>query len=155
MHIFIFIANIIFIFYRWHKNHESEWQGVFSGIIWKLKQDSCGNLLYIGHNPSDIDCKSNGTKRQKLTKSRKLSQSLINSTGDLESILRNYFNLHLKLEDFYSKWNVADENFKQISKHFPGIRILRQDPVENLFSFICSANNNIPRYYHIYHRHLH
>lgn len=153
---FIFIANIIFIFYRWHKNDKSEWLGVLSGIIWKLKQDSSGNLLYIGHNPSDVDCKSNGTKKQQLTKSRKLSLSLTNSVGDLESILQNYFNLHLKLEDFYSIWSAADENFKQISKQFPGIRILRQDPVENLFSFICSANNNIPRYYnyHIFHRNL-
>lgn len=127
--------------FRWHKNDVNEWQGVFAGIIWTLKQDSSGNLLYKSHNTSGSNCNSNGSKRQKSMKSQKQSISVNN----FESLLKDYFNLQLKLEDLYSAWNEADDNFKQISKTFKGIRILRQDPVENLFSFICSANNNIPR----------
>lgn len=60
-------------------------------------------------------------------------------------ILKDYFQLDINLEDLYKKWSKADVNFEKISKQFPGIRMLRQDPVECLFSFICSSNNHISR----------
>ncbi|XP_078687306.1 N-glycosylase/DNA lyase-like isoform X1 [Branchiostoma floridae x Branchiostoma belcheri] len=62
-----------------------------------------------------------------------------------EDILRDYFQLDVKLTDLYEQWCQADPHFKQVSPNFTGIRMLRQDPVENLFSFICSSNNHISR----------
>jgi len=59
--------------------------------------------------------------------------------------LQDYFSLSVDLETLYDSWSKVDPIFSEISTSYPGVRMLRQDPVENLFSFICSANNNIGR----------
>ncbi|CAH1786103.1 unnamed protein product [Owenia fusiformis] len=61
------------------------------------------------------------------------------------SILHDYFQLDVDLQQLYTQWSKADKNFKKVSVDFSGIRMLRQNPVENLFSFICSSNNHISR----------
>ncbi|ORY01248.1 DNA glycosylase [Basidiobolus meristosporus CBS 931.73] len=65
--------------------------------------------------------------------------------GDVEELLTDYFQLKVDLDECYRRWNSIDKNFANKSEHFLGIRILRQDPVENLISFICTSNNNIKR----------
>lgn len=68
--------------------------------------------------------------------------------GDEENItpfLVDYFQLETPLDPLYSKWSERDERLAKIANVIPGVRIIRQDPVECLFSFICSSNNNIPR----------
>ncbi|XP_039252162.2 N-glycosylase/DNA lyase-like [Styela clava] len=62
-----------------------------------------------------------------------------------EAILCDYFQLDIDLNSLCKSWSNVDKHFTMIHKKFPGIRMLRQDPVENLFSFICSSNNNISR----------
>ena len=65
---------------------------------------------------------------------------------DYEQILKDYFQLDIDLESLYRQWSLADANFNQVAKNYVGVRMLRQDPVENLFAFICSSNNNIQRF---------
>jgi len=62
-----------------------------------------------------------------------------------ESLLKDYFQLSVNLSDLYTQWGESDPIFRKIAVDYPGVRILRQHPVENVFSFICSANNNIIR----------
>lgn len=49
----------------------------------------------------------------------------------------------------YEEWVERDKYFARViassGKKLEGIRILGQDPVETVFSFICSANNHIRR----------
>ncbi|KAF9350861.1 8-oxoguanine glycosylase ogg1 [Mortierella sp. AD094] len=62
-----------------------------------------------------------------------------------KEFLKDYFQLDVPLTELYIKWSKDDANFKAKAPLFPGVRILRQDPVENLICFICSSNNNISR----------
>ncbi|KAJ7109466.1 DNA glycosylase [Mycena epipterygia] len=59
--------------------------------------------------------------------------------------LNSYFQLDVDLQNLYAEWATRDKVFSSIEARFSGIRMLRQDPWENLISFICSSNNNIGR----------
>lgn len=45
----------------------------------------------------------------------------------------------------YALWTAQDDKMAQLIRSLPGHRLVRQDPVECLFAFICSSNNNIQR----------
>lgn len=69
------------------------------------------------------------------------------SARDAETLLwlKDYFQLNVDLVRLYSEWAERDPVFAKLRTRFEGIRMLRQDPWENLISFICSSNNNISR----------
>ncbi|GJJ73204.1 N-glycosylase/DNA lyase [Entomortierella parvispora] len=73
------------------------------------------------------------------------SKDLIQAMDEDRKFLEDYLQLHVPLTDLYEKWSETDQNFKAKAPFFPGVRILRQDPMENLICFICSSNNNIAR----------
>lgn len=76
-------------------------------------------------------------------------QTTLEQTASLESQtlpwIKDYFQLDVDLSQLYDQWATADPVFRRFRHRFPGVRILRQDPWENLISFICSSNNNISR----------
>lgn len=112
--------------FRWRKKPSGEWVGVFRGLLWILTQNET-DISYQIVDPSSDD---NIKKEEK---------------NQYEDILKDYFQTDVNLVKLYSEWSKADENFCKIAKDYQGVRMLRQDPVENLFSFICSSNNNIQR----------
>ena len=89
----------------------------------------------------------------------------VESARDNETLmwLKDYFQLDFDLVKLYDEWSEKDPVFARLRWRFEGIRMLRQDPWENLiscaltffalgrlayirpFRFICSSNNNITR----------
>ena len=64
---------------------------------------------------------------------------------DLKDLLSDHLRLKDDLASLYQEWSDKDPHFKKAAVQCYGIRMLKQDPVENVFSFICSSNNNITR----------
>ncbi|XP_067125601.1 N-glycosylase/DNA lyase [Centruroides vittatus] len=132
--------------FRWKRAENGEWVSVFSNVVWMLKQDKDGNLNYKAY-----DCEKNMDRQKSKRRKLHLKDTVAKSSdrnysdADHENVLREYFQLKVNLTDLYRDWSERDDKFNNISKIFSGVRILKQDPVENLISFICSSNNNIPR----------
>lgn len=57
---------------------------------------------------------------------------------DAETLLwlNDYFQLHIDLTALYREWSARDPVFAAFQSRFQGIRILRQDPWENLVSYV-------------------
>jgi N-glycosylase/DNA lyase len=70
---------------------------------------------------------------------------LCGPTQNVKEDLQRYFRLEIPLAPLYDEWSRQDARLSKIATAIPGVRILRQDPIECMFSFICSSNNNIPR----------
>ncbi|CAL8086971.1 unnamed protein product [Calicophoron daubneyi] len=124
--------------FRWLFSEElGEWHGVINGTLWRLCQSNESQpVFYYDDRPA---CKDN-------------------KTSDVPVDLTDYFRLDVDISELLQVWRERDRRFADRSSpallpkksvytvtEACGIRLLRQDPVETLFAFIASANNNVPR----------
>lgn len=116
--------------FSWKETSEDIWSNVLSGVVFSLRQ-TFDHLCWS--TPIRDEQKPHGDSGDSITDEQ------------AKAILMDYFQLDIDLPSLYRQWSLADKNFSNISDKFPGIRIMRQDPTENLFSFICSSNNHVSR----------
>ncbi|XP_042679417.1 N-glycosylase/DNA lyase isoform X1 [Centrocercus urophasianus] len=105
--------------FRWRESSPGAWTGVLGDRVWTLRQerDRLWYTVYGKETPGP----------------------------ETDRILRDYFQLDVGLVALYRTWGAADPLFCQTATAFPGVRVLRQDPVECLLSFICTSNNHVAR----------
>lgn len=99
------------------------------GQVFRFGQDDNGNYFVISNDKKAIIIET--------------EQSYIIKNNDLDYFV-NYFDLNRD----YNKIKAilaTDEVLKPMIEHGYGIRILNSDPIEMIFSFIISQNNNIKR----------
>ena len=61
------------------------------------------------------------------------------------AVMRDYFHLGIDLTAMADQWARQDKRYAEVHRNIFGARMLRQDPVECTFEFICSSNNHISR----------
>ncbi len=106
----------------WGTHNETEWVGPVQDLVLSIRETPSTTLYRVLHYPKDG-----------------------NNSINIKDYLAEYFQLDTPLQPLYNSWSANDERLSKIAPVIPGLRIIRQDPVECLFSFICSSNNNIPR----------
>ncbi|OQR72183.1 N-glycosylase/DNA lyase-like [Tropilaelaps mercedesae] len=110
--------------FRW-KLTDNGWMSTLRGRVYRLRQHDDGVEFAVWEDKRP----TNGSHRAMLQRNP-------------EEALKDYLQLDVSLVKLYSEWS-DDPLFKD--DILPGVRILRQEPLECLMSFILSSCNNIPR----------
>lgn len=68
-----------------------------------------------------------------------------NDETNLESIIYEYFDLNTNYNEIGNKIIALDNKLKESVNNSKGLKMLRQDPLEMIISYIISANNKVER----------
>ncbi|RLN88153.1 hypothetical protein BBJ28_00009062 [Nothophytophthora sp. Chile5] len=119
--------------FSWRKHpHKSEtWTGVAGCRVFALRERDFVVQFRCLH-PSDRTCDFS-------------SSPLENAGVDLNCLCFVVLAVVVDAEALYERWTRPKDHMTQTISNLRGLRIIRQEPVECLFSFICSSNNNIAR----------
>lgn len=133
--------------FRWRETAEGHWTGVMGGRVWTLTQTDSRLWYYVYKHQDSTHRKLTEEDSEPETKCKGNAKAgaPIYREEEEEELLRGYFQLNVNLKELYNDWGERDPHFKKIADIFSGVRLLRQDPTECLFSFICTSNNHISR----------
>ncbi len=101
--------------FRWRETAEGWWVGVVRGCVLRVR--SQGDTVEYAAYPHLPD----------------------------PSFWPDYLRLDFDLEAMYSELGALDPHARASFESWPGLRLLRQDPMETITSFLCTTANSIPR----------
>lgn len=101
--------------FRWNEEKDRSYTGVFKGNVLNVKKEN-DTIIFKG-----------------IVK------------GNIKDVVEDYFDLKRDYTRIKNELSKIDSNLKTSVEYGKGIRILNQDLIETILSFIISANNNIPR----------
>lgn len=101
--------------FRWNEEDDKSYTGVFKGNVLNIKKEN-DTIIFKG-----------------IVK------------GNIKEVVEDYFDLKRDYTKIKKTLSNVDKNMKKGIEYGEGIRILNQDLIETILSFIISANNNIPR----------
>ncbi len=101
--------------FRWNEENDKSYTGVFKGNVLNVEKDN--NIVCF--------------------------KGIVN--GNIKDVVEDYFDLKRDYTKIKKTLSKVDNNMKKGIEYGEGIRILNQDLIETILSFIISANNNIPR----------
>ena len=101
--------------FRWNEENNKSYTGVFKGNILNVKKEN--DTIVIKGIVKD----------------------------NIKDVVEDYFDLKRNYTKIKNELSKIDSNLKTSVEYGNGIRILNQDLIETILSFIISANNNIPR----------
>ena len=105
--------------FRWRKESDGGgwWNGVVRGQLIRIRQGDGGDLAFeCAPGPDDV----------------------------VKEMLHRYFRLDDDIGAIYESIS-RDYQMAELVNRYRGLRLMRQEPWECLISYICSANNNVPR----------
>ncbi|XP_073830971.1 8-oxoguanine DNA glycosylase [Musca autumnalis] len=115
--------------FRWEKLDVNDcgtlWKGVAYNSYWELTQDSKNIYYKVFADPQE--------------------KKYVNDVNFYNNLLKCYLRLDFDLNDHVKKWRKMHPHFEELSTKLKAVRVLHQEPLENIVSFICSQNNNIKR----------
>jgi len=106
--------------FRWNRDEDGAWRGMVGGRRLRLSQSANGETLYYESDGADAN----------------------EATGAVRSFLRLD---DADLPAMAAEWSAKDLSFAEAWASRPGIRILRQDPEECFFAFLCASVAPIAR----------
>lgn len=114
--------------FRWRKTGPDQFTGVVGPHLLSLRHDAGdeqGGVAFLLHGSDS---------------------AAADAAEPARAALRDYLNLGVSLAGMWRSFAAADARFAELACRLAGgVRVLRQDPVECLFQFLCSSNNNIAR----------